>query len=307
MPVTPPLGVLEDAAEFLPRHIGIDAADEAHMLSVIGAASRRALVDAIVPHAIARSQAMDLPPPVGEAAALAELKAIAAQNKVLKSFIGQGYYGTHMPAVILRNVLENPAWYTAYTPYQAEISQGRMEALINFQTMVCDLTAMPIANASMLDEATAAAEAMTLARRSAKNPSQRFIVSADAHPQTIEVIQTRAAPLGLEVVLVPQAEWGAALAGEYFGVLAQYPATHGRIDDLRADVALVHAKPSAVRRGGRPARAHAARAARRMGCGRSSSAARNALACPWAPVARTRRTWPAATSSSARCPGASWA
>ncbi|WP_144732237.1 aminomethyl-transferring glycine dehydrogenase [Extensimonas perlucida] len=242
MPVTPPLGVLEDAAEFLPRHIGIDAADEAHMLSVIGAASRRALVDAIVPHAIARSQAMDLPPPVGEAAALAELKAIAAQNKVLKSFIGQGYYGTHMPAVILRNVLENPAWYTAYTPYQAEISQGRMEALINFQTMVCDLTAMPVANASMLDEATAAAEAMTLARRSAKNPSQRFIVSADAHPQTIEVIQTRAAPLGLEVVLVPQAEWGAALAGEYFGVLAQYPATHGRIDDLRADVALVHAK-----------------------------------------------------------------
>ncbi|MEY3771784.1 MAG: hypothetical protein RJA08_1430, partial [Pseudomonadota bacterium] len=161
-----PLTQLENESEFIARHIGISEADEKHMLSVIGEASRRALIDSIVPASIARSQAMKLPAPVTEAGALAELKAMAQQNKILKSFIGQGYYGTHTPGVILRNILENPAWYTAYTPYQAEISQGRMEALVNFQTMICDLTAMPIANASMLDEATAAAEAMTLAKRS---------------------------------------------------------------------------------------------------------------------------------------------
>jgi len=241
-----PLGALENATEFLPRHIGIDAADEAHMLSVIGEASRRALIDSIVPRSIARSSAMDLPPPATEAAALAELKAIASKNKVLKSFIGQGYYGTHTPGVILRNVLENPAWYTAYTPYQAEISQGRMEALVNFQTMVCDLTGMPMANASMLDEATAAAEAMALAKRSVKSKSKRFIVAGDAHPQTIEVIQTRAKPFGIEVVLAhSRTEWDALLAGDYFAVLAQYPATSGRIDDLSADVQKAHAKQAA--------------------------------------------------------------
>ena len=242
----PSLAALENATEFLPRHIGIDAADETHMLSVIGEASRSALIESIVPRAIARSTPMDLPPPVTEAAALAELKAIAGKNKVLKSFIGQGYYGTHTPGVILRNILENPAWYTAYTPYQAEISQGRMEALVNFQTMVCDLTGMPIANASMLDEATAAAEAMTLAKRSVKSRSNIFVVAGDAHPQTIEVIQTRAKPLGLEVRLANSAEeWNDLLAGDYFAVLAQYPATSGRIDDLRADVEKAHAKQAA--------------------------------------------------------------
>lgn len=241
-----PLSALENAAEFLPRHIGIDAADEAHMLSVIGEASRRALIDSIVPRSIARTQAMDLPAATTEAAALAELKAIAGKNKLLKSFIGQGYYGTHTPGVILRNILENPAWYTAYTPYQAEISQGRMEALVNFQTMVCDLTGMPIANASMLDEATAAAEAMTLAKRSVKAKSNVFVVAGDAHPQTIEVIQTRAKPLGLEVRLANSAEeWNTLLDGDYFAALAQYPATHGRIDDLRADVEKAHAKQAA--------------------------------------------------------------
>jgi len=241
-----PLGALENAAEFLPRHIGIDAADEAHMLSVIGEASRRALIDSIVPRSIACSRAMDLPAPATESGALAELKAIASKNQLLKSFIGQGYYGTHTPGVILRNILENPAWYTAYTPYQAEISQGRMEALVNFQTMVCDLTGMPIANASMLDEATAAAEAMTLARRSVKSKSNVFVVAGDAHPQTIEVIQTRARPLGIEVVLANSAEeWNRLLDGDYFAVLAQYPATSGRIDDLRADVEKAHAKQAA--------------------------------------------------------------
>ena len=241
-----PLGELENATEFLPRHIGIDAADEAHMLSVIGEASRRALIESIVPRSIARSRAMDLPLPITEAAALAELKAIASKNKVLKSFIGQGYYGTHTPGVILRNILENPAWYTAYTPYQAEISQGRMEALVNFQTMVCDLTGLPIANASMLDEATAAAEAMTLAKRSVKSKSNVFVVAGDAHPQTIEVIQTRARPLGIEVRLANSAEeWNTLLDGDYFAVLAQYPSTSGRIDDLRADVDKVHARNAA--------------------------------------------------------------
>ena len=165
---------LENAAEFVARHIGIEPADEVHMLSVIGSASRRTLIDAIVPRAIARGKPMALPEPLTEAQALAELRAMAKNNRVLKSFIGQGYHGTHTPGVILRNVLENPAWYTAYTPYQAEISQGRMEALINFQTMVCDLTGMAIAGSSMLDEATAAAEAMTLAMRVGKTRSTTF-------------------------------------------------------------------------------------------------------------------------------------
>jgi glycine dehydrogenase len=247
MPSVKPLGELENASEFIARHIGISEADEAHMLSVIGEASRRALIDSIVPRSIARSTGMDLPPAATEAAALAELKAIAAKNKVFKSFIGQGYYGTHTPGVILRNILENPAWYTAYTPYQAEISQGRMEALVNFQTMVTDLTGMAIANASMLDEATAAAEAMTLAKRSVKAKGHTIVVAGDAHPQTIEVIQTRARPLGLTVKLANSAtEWTEALKGDdYFAVLAQYPSTSGRIDDLRADVQTVHGKQAA--------------------------------------------------------------
>ncbi|MDH0849987.1 MULTISPECIES: aminomethyl-transferring glycine dehydrogenase [Delftia] len=246
MPSTQPLAALENATEFVARHIGIAPEDEAHMLSAIGAASRDALIDAIVPPSIRRHQPMALPPAATEAQALAELKALAGRNQLLKSFIGQGYYGTHTPGVILRNILENPAWYTAYTPYQAEISQGRMEALVNFQTMVCDLTAMPIANASMLDEATAAAEAMTLAKRSVKSKSNRFVVAGDAHPQTIEVIQTRAAPLGIEVLLANSLEeWNQLMEGDYFAVLAQYPATSGRIDDLRADVDKAHGKQAA--------------------------------------------------------------
>ena len=237
---------LENASEFLTRHIGVDADDEAKMLKVVGASSRAALMQDIVPHSIQRTSAMDLPDPVTEAQALAELKAIASKNKQFKSFIGQGYYGTHTPGVILRNILENPAWYTAYTPYQAEISQGRMEALVNFQTMVCDLTGLPMANASMLDEATAAAEAMTLAKRSVKSKSNVFIVAGDCHPQTIEVIQTRAKPLGITVQLAnSHDEWIKAMQSDYFAVLAQYPTTSGRIDDLRADVITAHSKQAA--------------------------------------------------------------
>ncbi len=241
-----PLGELENPSEFIARHIGISAADEQHMLSVIGEASRRALIESIVPRSIARAQAMDLPAPVTEAAALAELKSMAQQNQLLKSFIGQGYYGTHTPGVILRNILENPAWYTAYTPYQAEISQGRMEALVNFQTMVTDLTAMDIANASMLDEATAAAEAMTLAMRTVKSKSKVFVVSRACHPQTIEVIQTRAQPLGIEV-LVPQSAdaFSAAMNAEHFAALVQYPCSTGLVEDLSGYAAQSHAQSAA--------------------------------------------------------------
>jgi glycine dehydrogenase len=242
-----PLGDLENPSEFIARHIGISAQDETHMLSVIGEASRRALIESIVPRSIARSQAMQLPAPVTEAAALDQLKGIARQNKLYKSFIGQGYHGTHTPGVILRNILENPAWYTAYTPYQAEISQGRMEALVNFQTMVCDLTGMPIANASMLDEATAAAEAMTLAKRSVKAKGNVFIVSGDCHPQTIEVIQTRAAPLGITVKVIRSSdEWQSAIAqDDYFAALNQYPGSSGWLADWQVSADLVHSKQAA--------------------------------------------------------------
>ena len=238
-----PLADLENNTEFAARHLGPDAADQALMLSVIGAASRRALIEAVVPASIARALPMDLPAPVGEAQALAELRTIAAQNKVLKSFIGQGYHGTHVPGVIQRNILENPAWYTAYTPYQAEISQGRMEALINFQTMVCDLTGMAMANASMLDEATAAAEAMTLAKRSVRSKSDTLIVAGDCHPQTIEVIHTRAVPLGLQVRVGDAAALLAA--HDCFAVIAQYPGSGGAIHDLQPLADAAHAKNAA--------------------------------------------------------------
>ena len=238
-----PMGELENASEFIARHIGIDAADEAVMLQVLGAASRRELIDAIVPPSIARSAPMDIPAPVTEAAALAELKAMAAKNKVFKSYIGQGYYGTHTPGVILRNILENPAWYTAYTPYQAEISQGRMEALVNFQTMVTDLTAMPMANASMLDEATAAAEAMTLALRVTKSKSTTFFVDSDVLPQTLAVIQTRAEPLGIEVKV---AQGDEAMTQDSFAVLLQYPGVSGVVRDDREWIKAYKAKGGIV-------------------------------------------------------------
>lgn len=242
-----PLGELENPSEFVARHIGIEPEDERRMLSAIGAASRRALIDSIVPRSIVRPTPMQLPAPVTEASALAELKAIASKNRVLKSFIGQGYHGAHTPGVILRNILENPAWYTAYTPYQAEISQGRMEALVNFQTMVCDLTGLAIANASMLDEATAAAEAMTLARRSVKAAGNVFVVSGDVHPQTLEVLHTRAKPLGLVVKEAnSHDEWKAAIAADdYFAAMVQYPASSGWLYDWTAEVEAVHAKKAA--------------------------------------------------------------
>jgi glycine dehydrogenase len=239
-----PLEHLEQPTEFRGRHIGPAPADQAAMLAAIGASSLDALLDEIVPATIARRDGMQLPAAIGEAAALAELAGIAAKNRLLRSFIGQGYHPCHTPTVILRNILENPAWYTAYTPYQAEISQGRMEALVNFQTMVCDLTGMPIATASLLDEATAAAEAMTLAKRTSSSASHAFLVDHGCHPQTIEVLRTRAEPLGIEVVV------GDAVAlldrTDCFGVLVQFPATDGRVADWRAFTERAHARKAAV-------------------------------------------------------------
>jgi glycine dehydrogenase len=237
------LAHLEDATAFRARHIGPDAADETQMLSAIGVASRQALMDSIVPASIRRTEGMQLPSPLTEAQALAELKGIAQQNKVMRNFIGQGYYGTLTPGVILRNILENPAWYTAYTPYQAEISQGRMEALVNFQTMVTDLTGMAIANASMLDEATAAAEAMTLAARVGKSKSLRFVVCHDVFPQTLEVVQTRAEPLGITVDVVHAAHLATHLeTHDCFGALLQYPGVNGQIREIRPLIDALHAK-----------------------------------------------------------------
>ncbi|MGB7481249.1 MAG: aminomethyl-transferring glycine dehydrogenase, partial [Burkholderiaceae bacterium] len=234
-----------NGAAFAARHIGPSAAEQQDMLAALGYPSRAALIDAIVPPAIRQQQ----PPPLGEfaiplteAQALAKLKSMAGKNRVFKSLIGQGYYNTETPAVILRNLFENPAWYTAYTPYQPEISQGRLEAILNFQQMVTDLTGMQIANASMLDEGTAAAEAMTLLQRVGKSASNVFYVAADVLPQTRAIIETRARPLGIEV----RTGADAALQHDCFGVLLQYPGADGALRDYRELVAALHAKGTLV-------------------------------------------------------------
>ena len=225
---------------FARRHIGPDAGEQRRMLEALGLSDLDALVGRAVPGAIRREQPLALPAPRGEAGTLAALRALAAQNRVLRSFIGMGYYNCHTPSVILRNVLENPAWYTAYTPYQPEISQGRLEALITFQTVVADLTGMAIANASMLDEPTAAAEAMALAARVSKSKSGRFFVDADCHPQTIEVVRTRAEAAG--VTIVTGDALGDLAGADVFGALLQYPGTRGEIRDLRATIAAARAR-----------------------------------------------------------------
>ena len=247
MPITPvfraSLRELEHHSAFIERHIGPNDAEIAHMLRAIGHDSLDGMTDAIVPASIKSAAPLALPEAMTEVEALAKIRAIADRNQLFRSFIGQGYYGTHTPNVILRNILENPAWYTAYTPYQAEISQGRMEALINFQTMCADLTGMEIANASLLDESTAAAEAMTLAKRSTKSKSNVFFVSSGVHPQTLEVLRTRAEPLGIELVIGSDAD---APHVDGFGVLLQYPDTFGRINDYRALADAVHARGGLV-------------------------------------------------------------
>ncbi|MBB3885618.1 aminomethyl-transferring glycine dehydrogenase [Xanthomonas campestris pv. campestris] len=234
---------LEHHSAFVERHIGPNDAEIAQMLGVVGHDSLDAMTDAIVPSNIKSPAALALPDAITEEEALARIRAIASKNQVQRTFIGQGYYGTHTPKVILRNILENPAWYTAYTPYQAEISQGRMEALINFQTMCADLTGMQIANASLLDEATAAAEAMTLAKRSAKSKSDTFFVHDAVHPQTQELLRTRAEPLGIVLRVGTPDE---ALQAECFGVLLQYPDSFGHIGDHAALADAVHAQGGLV-------------------------------------------------------------
>lgn len=239
---------LEARDAFIARHIGPSASEQEAMLSTLGYASRAALIDALVPANIRNQGKLPLglyAEPMPEQAALAKLKSLAAKNKVLKSLIGQGYYNSHTPGVILRNIFENPAWYTAYTPYQPEISQGRLEAILNFQQVVTDLTGMGIANASMLDEGTAAAEAMTLIQRVGKSHSKVFYVAADVLPQTREVIETRAKPLGIEVrVIAPDALAG--LSEGCFGALLQYPGVDGAVRDYRATVEHLHASGAMV-------------------------------------------------------------
>ncbi|ANY23765.1 aminomethyl-transferring glycine dehydrogenase [Gordonia terrae] len=244
------------SAAFVDRHVGPDADETRRMLEAIGATSLDDLAHRVIPAVIADELDSDvlgaLPEPLSESAVLAQLGDLAARNTVARSMIGLGYYGTHTPGVILRNVLENPAWYTAYTPYQPEISQGRLEALLNFQTMVADLTGMEVANASMLDEATAAAEAMTLMRRAGKSKSPRVVVDADLFPQTRAVLDTRAEPLGIEIVeasLHPELPGCGLPDGEFYGVILQVPGASGRIVDATAIIDAAHDRGALVAAG----------------------------------------------------------
>ena len=243
-----PLAELEAGVPFARRHIGPDAEAQAKMLAQVGYGSLDDLTAAAVPDSIRSAQALGLPDALTEAEALAELRALADRNQVLTPMIGLGYHGTFTPPVILRNVMENPAWYTAYTPYQPEISQGRLEALLNFQTVVADLTGLPTSGASLLDESTAAAEAMALSRRVGKVKDGVFLVDADTFPQTVAVIRTRAEPTGVEVVVADLADGIPAEAAErgVFGVLLQYPGASGAVRDLRPVIERAHALGAVV-------------------------------------------------------------
>ncbi|MEM8723343.1 MAG: aminomethyl-transferring glycine dehydrogenase [Cyanobacteria bacterium P01_G01_bin.39] len=223
---------------FAQRHIGIDEAQIKSMLGVLGVESLDKLIEQTVPAAIRLHKSLNLPAAHSESAALDKLKQIASKNQVYRSFIGQGYYNCITPGVILRNVLENPGWYTSYTPYQAEIAQGRLEALLNYQTMIVDLTGLEIANSSLLDEATAAAEAMSMSYGVCKHKANAFFVDSGCHPQTIEVIKTRALPLGIEVIVDNYANFD--FSNPIFGALLQYPATDGTINDYSSFIDQVH-------------------------------------------------------------------
>ena len=233
----PTLAELIEEDEFVRRHIGPDADDQQQMLDALGVESLAALLDATVPATIRMAGDLDLPGSASVEAAMAELRRLADQNVLTTSLIGMGYSGTITPPVILRNVLENPAWYTAYTPYQPEISQGRLEAILNFQTMVADLTGFSIANASLLDEATAAAEAMAMIRRLSKHTGTSFFVHEDTHPQTISVLRTRATPVGIDIVVGPS---GAFDATASFGALVSWPGSSGELHDHSALIAAAH-------------------------------------------------------------------
>jgi len=238
-----PLADLEQRDAFIHRHIGPNPAEIARMCAAIGLADVDTLIDQTVPAAIRLAQPLPLGAPQPEHEALARLRAIASKNVVKKSLIGMGYYGTHTPAVILRNVMENPGWYTAYTPYQAEIAQGRLEALLNYQQMVIDLTGLELANASLLDEATAAAEAMTMARRVSRSKSNAFFIDQACFPQTIDVVRTRAAYFGYELVFGSATDAG---QHDVFGALLQYPDVNGAVTDLQAPITALKARGAVV-------------------------------------------------------------
>ncbi|MDE3127350.1 MAG: glycine dehydrogenase (aminomethyl-transferring), partial [Gemmatimonadota bacterium] len=228
------------ADSFVPRHIGPSDAAIAEMLAVVGYDSLDAFIDAVIPDNIRLRKPLAIHGEWSEQEALASMRRMAERNQVFRSYIGMGYSDTFTPPVVLRNVLENPGWYTAYTPYQAEVAQGRLEALLNYQTMVMDLTGMEIANASLLDEGTAAAEAMTMAHAIRGGEGKhRFFVSTDCHPQTIDVVRTRAAARGVEVVAGDFRTF--AFDGSVFGALVQYPATDGAVYDYREFCARAHA------------------------------------------------------------------
>src|SRR5690348_2910254 len=230
----------EAATTFVRRHIGPSPRDVAAMLETVGAKSLGELMGETLPGSIRQRMPLDLGPALSETEALAHMGELAEQNQLFTSLIGQGYSGTILPAVIQRNILENPAWYTAYTPYQPEISQGRLEALFNFQTMICDLTGLDVANASLLDEATAAAEAMALTERAAQAKGKSFFVDRDVHPQTLAVLRTRAEPLGWSIVVGdPLTDLAKA---DVFGALLQYPGSSGAVRDLRPAIAALHEK-----------------------------------------------------------------
>ncbi|MDR3532342.1 MAG: aminomethyl-transferring glycine dehydrogenase [Rhodopila sp.] len=240
MDVLAELAELEESDGFVRRHIGPSAPELAAMLHAIGAATLDDVAGKTVPDSIRSNESLNLPPPIDEAATIAELRALAAQNATTKSLIGMGYHGTVTPPVILRNVLENPGWYTAYTPYQAEIAQGRLEALLNFQTMICELTGMQIANASLLDEATAAAEAMAMTHALSKTKSDVLAVAADLHPQTLAVLATRAKPLGITLKQIAPGDLASIGAANPFALLLQYPGTAGALRDLSEEIATAH-------------------------------------------------------------------
>ena len=242
MTSNPELLDVPDPSDFVHRHIGPSPTDVANMLETIGVSSMDELIEQAVPKAIRQRVPLDLGPALSEADVLQRLRGMASGNKILTSLIGQGYYGTILPPVIQRNILENPAWYTPYTPYQPEISQGRLEALLNFQTMIVDLTGLEIANASLLDEATAAAEGMAMARRVALSKATAFFVDRDCHPQTIAVVRTRAEPLGWQVVVADPMT--ALDPTAVFGALFQYPGCSGKIQDFRQAIAALHASGS---------------------------------------------------------------
>src|SRR4051812_25161065 len=230
----------EAATDFVRRHIGPSQRDVAAMLETVGAKSLGELMGQTLPSSIRQKAPLDLGRALSETEALSHMRELASQNQVFTSLIGQGYSGTILPPVIQRNILESPAWYTAYTPYQPEISQGRLEALFNFQTMICDLTGLDVANASLLDEATAAAEATALAERASQVKAKSFFVDSDVHPQTMALLRTRAEPLGWNLIIGdPFTDLDKA---DVFGALLQYPASSGAVRDLRPAITALRAK-----------------------------------------------------------------